>query len=84
MMQCNTQLNKHLFLALAGTKASKLSEIPDVIQIQKNDKILFGAILFIHPVLEGDTGRYLASIKVNENWITFDDMKTQPRFVSKN
>lgn len=63
-------------------KATKLSEIPVVVKLQ-GDKILFGAILFIYPTLEGDSGRYVTAIKINESWSIFDDTKTQPYFVSQ-
>lgn len=45
---------------------------------------MFGAILYIYPTLEGDSGHYISAIKINETWNIFDDMKTQPHFVSKN
>lgn len=82
MIPSDLNLNRFLFITFKEVKASKLSEIPDVVEIQE-DKILFGAILYIYPLLEGDSGHYVTAIKINENWSTFDDMKTQPHLVSK-
>lgn len=73
--------NKIVFLMFEDEKATKLSEIPVVVKLQ-GDKILFGAILFIYPTLECDSGRYVTTIKINESWSIFDDTKTQPYFVS--
>ncbi len=82
MIPSDINFNKFLLFMFKEAKALKLSEIPVVVK-SKEESILFGAILYIYPMLERDSGHYVTAIKVNENWSIFDDKKIQPHFVSQ-
>lgn len=73
--------NYHLFVTLKKYVVS-LAEIPEVIKLNNEDYVLFGGILYLDPLIEGDKGHYITAIKINATWNIFDDKKTKPYFVS--
>lgn len=74
-------IGDHLFVTIKKDEIS-LAEIPEIIKISKDTCILFGAILYMDPLLEGDKGHYVASIKINATWSIFDDRKSKSYFFS--
>lgn len=71
----------YLFIALKKNDVS-LAQIPEVIKIGNENCILFGEILYIDPLIEGDNGHYVAAIKLNATWSIFDDKKSKSHYVA--
>lgn len=84
MTHCYTKFNNKMFLSLDTTRRIKLNAIPGVVTIEKQKKVVFGILAYLPPVIDTDAVHYVAVIKINENWIVFDDRKTQSHLVSKN
>lgn len=63
----------------------ELHNIPEVITIENEIFVLFGAIIITPLLLDDDdidTMRFVSAVKLNQSWSLFDDMKTKPMFVS--
>lgn len=83
IIPCSTiAVNDLLFVTLEKNNVIRLAEIPEIIKIHKDNCSLFGAILYVDPLIEGDKGHYVAAIKVNSTWSIFDDKKSKPYFIS--
>lgn len=70
------------FITLANERNGTLAEIPDVIDLCDEKYVLFGGILHLEAIMEGDTRHYVTAVKINETWTIFDDRKKQPYYVS--
>lgn len=44
---------------------------------------LFGVILFHSPLIQGDSGHYVAAVKLNKTWQVFDDLKSKTYNIKK-
>lgn len=51
----------------------RLMNVPEAIKILDKDFIIAGAIVFIPPIMDGDIGHYVCAIKMNNQWVVYDD-----------
>lgn len=62
---------------------TKLEDLPIKLEFGIKVYALFGVILFHPPLIQDDSGHYVAAVKLNNTWQIFDDLKSKTYNIKK-